>query len=153
MSARCYAEDISQERIEVDDIAWLWRESQDDDHQLVRREDEDVLPVVAVTIVHVLRHVGKLAVSVQPEEGAIVVAAAGSRLACIVHPSFGQDSLVANTSVIEVHLSEACEIHCRGVEVRRAQRSAAHILLEDGTEDAEWSKEPRVHIAEEHLIR
>ena len=115
MSARCCAEDISQERVEVDKVVWFWRIAQDDDHQLAGREDEDVLSVVAIAIVHVLGHIGKLAVSVQPEEGAIVIAADDSWRARVVHPSFGQDSLAAYAAIVEEHLSEACKILCRGV--------------------------------------
>lgn len=117
-SGRCSVEDVSQERIEVDNIVWFWREAQNDNHHLMGREDEDVLSIVAVAIVHVLRHIWKMAISVQPEEGAIMVATVGSRLARIVHPFSRQDSLIANAAVVKVHLSETCEIHCRGIEIR-----------------------------------
>ena len=115
---RCLAKDVSQERIEVNHVVWLWRETQDNHYQLLGREDKYVLPIVAIAIVHVLRHVGKLAAPVQPEEGTIAPVTGGRWLTCIVHPSFGKDSLVANTAVVEVHLSETCEIPCRGVEIR-----------------------------------
>lgn len=74
----CSPEDVSQECIEVDNVVWLWREAQDDDYQLVGREDEDVLSVMAVGVVHVLRHIGELAISVQPEESTIAACAGGS---------------------------------------------------------------------------
>ena len=111
------AEDVSQEGVEVDEVAWIGRVAQNDDHQFVGGEDKDVLPVVAIAIVHVLGHVGKLAATVQPEEGAIAVAAGGSWTARIIYPSFGQYALGTDAAVVEVQLSETCEILCRGIEV------------------------------------
>ena len=147
------AEDVTQERIEVNHVARLGRVAQDDHHQLVGREDEDVLTVVAVTIEHVLRHIREFATTVQPEERAVAALAGSCRLARIVHPPFRQYPLAAHATVVEVQLSEAGEIQGCGIEVRRAHRRAAHVLLEDGTDNAQRCKKPRVHIAEESLIR
>ena len=110
--------DISQQRIEVNHVVRLWRETQDHHHQLLRWEDEDVLTIVPVAIEHILRHIRELAITVQPEKRAIVVTTVSSRGARIVNPSLRQDPLVINAAVIEVHLSEACEIHGCGVDVR-----------------------------------
>ena len=115
-------------------------------------ENEDVLPVMTVWIVHVLWHIRELAIPIQPEVCTIAAFTIGSWGASIVHPSFGQDSLPCNTSILEVHLSETSIIHSRSIEIGRAQRRATHVLFEDSPIDAKRIKESRVHIAKERLV-
>ena len=63
-SSVLFVDYVFQQRIKVDDIIGLRRVPQHDHHQLLRWEDKDILTVVAVAIVHILRYIRELPVSV-----------------------------------------------------------------------------------------
>ena len=72
-------------------IEWGTLLDENDHDKVLRRDDEDLLPVMPAAFEEVFRGIGILAAPVQPEEGAILPFAGGSRRRRVFHPAFRKD--------------------------------------------------------------
>ena len=90
---------------------------------------------------HVFRAAREIIVLVEPEERAVIAFAVGCRRGGVFNPSFRENTLAVNAAVVKIKLTEAGKFRCSDVNVRRAERRAAYILLKDAIAYAQRDKQ------------
>lgn len=110
-------DDIPEDPVEVNHAVWLGGVSEDDHHELLRRNDVDFLPVMTLAGEHILRGVGAGVVAVEPEEGPVSVLAGRSGRYRVIHPAFGEDAFVPDAAIVQEKLAEAGIVAGGDIEV------------------------------------